>query len=136
MARKKSIIPPTNISETLSRAELDDARDSFIKSGRGSASAQITKASSTEDSTSRGRPPLKRKVKPFPAKLWQDDALKLSRLQLDWQIKTQSSSQVPVTGILRSLLSTAMPILEQMDAPVSEEDLVKKLQTIFESASV
>ena len=121
MAKRKGIIPPANVASTISTAEAEEARNAFISGGRGSSNAP------EREGAPRGRPPIKRKVKPFPAKLWQEDALRVSQLQLSWQMQTESSSQIPMTGILRALLSTALPLLERMEPPSSEEEFEARL---------
>jgi hypothetical protein len=130
MAKRKGIIPAVNVADALSNSRTDDARNAFIRSGRGT-----TKTSSPEPTPQaaapRGRPALKRKVKPFPAKIWQDDALRISQLQLSWQLQTESSTQVSMTGIIRSLISASLPMLEEMDAPASEEQLMTRLAELL-----
>lgn len=128
MAKKKGIIPPVNVAETVTHST---ARDEFIRGGRGRVAPAASHSTTAPVTPSRGRPPLKRQVKPFPAKLWRDDALRISKLQLAWQIDTQSSAQVSMTGILRSLLSASLPLLESMEAPASEEELMTRLAELM-----
>ena len=125
MTKRKGIIPPTNVAATLQNTRAEEARQAFISGGRGASST------SEEKSAPRGRPALKRKVKPFPAKLWQEDVMRIAQLQLAWQMETESSSQIPMTGILRSLLSAAIPVLERMDAPSSEEEFMTRLEELL-----
>lgn len=128
MTKRKGIIPPVNVAETVTHST---ARDEFIRGGRGRVAPAVLDAAANPVTPTRGRPPLKRQVKPFPAKLWRDDALRVSKLQLAWQIDTRSSAQVSMTGILRSLLSASLPLLETMEAPASEEELMARLTELM-----
>ena len=125
MPKSKTLRRPT-----LPTPEEEQERAAFL--GAGKASSTLQAPQPTPPPSPRGRRPLPEQIKRMQIGLRQEDVDALEMLVLKWKRAAGVSSSVPITAVVRSLLATTLPVLEDMHGVEDEADLRARLEKMMQ----
>lgn len=115
-------MPKKKKTTTKKTAPLSNADvKAFIKQG---------KSEKQTPSSNVGRPGHKKTLTQKTMRFIEEDYEAIERLSSKWHF--EAGQKVGTASIIRAIISSALPILENVDAPESEEQLEAVLQALFQ----
>lgn len=133
MTRKKTQFAAISHAVTSTQSQ-EAARKiaAFTQGGR--ADSALPAVAPAPSMKKRGRPALTEETKRTILALRKSDVQQLEELALRWKRQSDGLVSLKTTMVMRSLLATALPLLEGLEAVEDEAHLRQELSALFELA--